>query len=307
MKKLLSGLASALFAVALFVVPTLCVNAAEASDEQTLRDAITAGGDIVLTQDIKITSPIEVFNDVKISSKEGNTYTLDGTGMALSGKNGSILAAHKTLELTNVNLKGAAKYGVQAYNGGSVVLDNVTISDCLWGAMLINGGEITIKSVTMNSNAWGIEFGKGDRVTGTAQLVMDGTMTATNQTEPIVVDASDFVNDKFVIENKEDSANKVVLKDNYLLVQDASGKTVATSKVLDDGLTVSIDGQEEVTKAPEEVEEPVVTTTTASATTTQKAIENPSTSDNLPLYIVLSLAALAGTVVFGMKIKKAMN
>ena len=165
---------------------------------------------------------------------------------------------------------------------------------------------IVINDLVMDSNAWGIEFAKGENVTGDPALVMDGTMYVNNQPDAITVDDTQV--DKFLIENSEASTNKIVLEDNKLLVKDNSGKTVVESKVLANDLVVSIDGQEEVTKEPVETpEEPVVTTTTAAATTTQKAIENPSTSDNLPLYIVLSLAALAGTVVFGMKIKKAMN
>lgn len=307
MKKLLSGLASMLFAVALFVVPSLTVNAAtEVDTEQELRDAIANGGDIVLTSDITIENPIELLKDTTITSSGDNHYTIDGTDMNIVGPNGSILAAHANLTLTNVNLKGAAKYGVQAYGNGNVTLDGVTISNCEWGAVLVNGGQVVINDLVMDSNAWGIEFAKGENVTGDPALVMDGTMYVNNQPDAITVDDTQV--DKFLIENSEASTNKIVLEDNKLLVKDNSGKTVVESKVLANDLVVSIDGQEEVTKEPVETpEEPVVTTTTESATTTQKAIENPSTSDNLPLYIVLSLAALAGIAVFGMKIKKAMN
>lgn len=303
MKKSLKLLAFAF--VAFLFAGVMSVNAATSvKTEEELNAAILNGGSIVLENDIKITKPIELFKDTEISSLNG--YTLDGTGMALNGKNGSILAAHAKLTLDNVNLKGAAKYGVQAYENGDVTLNGVTISNCEWGAVLVNGGQVVINDLVMDSNAWGIEFAKGENVTGDPALVMDGTMYVNNQPDAITVDDTQV--DKFLIENSEASTNKIVLEDNKLLVKDNSGKTIVESKVLANDLVVSIDGQEEVTKEPVETpEEPVVTTTTASATTTQKAIENPSTSDNLPLYIVLSLGALAGTVVFGMKIKKAMN
>ena len=257
--------------------------------EEQLNAAILNGGSIVLENDITITKPIELFKDTEISSLNG--YTLDGTGMSLNGKNGSILAAHAKLTLDNVNLKGAAKYGVQAYENGDVTLNGVTISNCEWGAILVNGGQVVINSLVMDSNAWGIEFAKGENVTGDPALVMDGTIYVNNQPDAITVDETQV--DKFLIENTEASTNKIVLEDNKLLVKDDSGKTVVESKVLANDLVVSIDGTEEVTKAPEvetpekpEITEPVVTTTT------QASEENPNTADNVGLYFVLALMGL---------------
>lgn len=257
--------------------------------EEQLNAAILNGGSIVLENDITITKPIELFKDTEISSLNG--YTLDGTGMSLNGKNGSILAAHAKLTLDNVNLKGAAKYGVQAYENGDVTLNGVTISNCEWGAVLVNGGQVVINSLVMDSNAWGIEFAKGENVTGDPALVMDGTIYVNNQPDAITVDETQV--DKFLIENTEASTNKIVLEDNKLLVKDDSGKTVVESKVLANDLVVSIDGTEEVTKAPEvetpeepEITEPVVTTTT------QASEENPNTADNVGLYAILALVGL---------------
>lgn len=257
--------------------------------EEELNAAILNGGSIVLENDITITKPIELFKDTEISSLNG--YTLDGTGMSLNGKNGSILAAHAKLTLDNVNLKGAAKYGVQAYENGDVTLNGVTISNCEWGAVLVNGGQVVINGLVMDSNAWGIEFAKGENVTGNPALVMDGTIYVNNQPDAITVDETQV--DKFLIENTEASTNKIVLEDNKLLVKDDSGKTVVESKVLANDLVVSINGTEEITKEPEvetpeepEITEPVVTTTT------QASEENPNTADNVGLYFVLALMGL---------------
>lgn len=257
--------------------------------EEELNAAILNGGSIVLENDITITKPIELFKDTEISSLNG--YTLDGTGMSLNGKNGSILAAHAKLTLDNVNLKGAAKYGVQAYENGDVTLNGVTISNCKWGAVLVNGGQVVINGLVMDSNAWGIEFAKGENVTGNPALVMDGTIYVNNQPDAITVDETQV--DKFLIENTEASTNKIVLEDNKLLVKDDSGKTVVESKVLANDLVVSINGTEEITKEPEvetpeepEITEPVVTTTT------QASEENPNTADNVGLYFVLALMGL---------------
>ena len=257
--------------------------------EEELNAAILNGGSIVLENDITITKPIELFKDTEISSLNG--YTLDGTGMSLNGKNGSILAAHAKLTLDNVNLKGAAKYGVQAYENGDVTLNGVTISNCEWGAVLVNGGQVVINGLVMDSNAWGIEFAKGENVTGNPALVMDGTIYVNNQPDAITVDETQV--DKFLIENTEASTNKIVLEDNKLLVKDDFGKTVVESKVLANDLVVSINGTEEITKEPEvetpeepEITEPVVTTTT------QASEENPNTADNVGLYFVLALMGL---------------
>lgn len=288
MKKSLKLLAFAF--VAFLFAGVMSVNAATpVKTEEELTAAIANGGSIVLENDIKITKPIELFKDTEISSL--NSYTLDGTGMTMNGKNGSILAAHAKLTLDNVNLKGAAKYGVQAYENGDVTLNGVTISNCEWGAVLVNGGQVVINDLVMDSNAWGIEFAKGENVTGDPALVMDGTIYVNNQPDAITVDETQV--DKFLIENTEASTNKIVLEDNKLLVKDDSGKTVVESKVLANDLVVSIDGTEEVTKAPEvetpeepEITEPVVTTTT------QASEENPNTADNVGLYFVLALMGL---------------
>ncbi len=299
MRKFLVGLASTMLLAVVALVPALKVNAAEpVTTEEELIAAIANGGDIVLGNDIQITKPIELFKDTEISSLEG--YTLDGTGMELSGKNGSILAAHANLTLDNVNLKGAAKYGVQAYENGNVTLNGVTISNCEWGAVLVNGGQVIINDLVMDSNAWGIEFAKGENVTGDPALVMDGTLSVKNQPDAITVDETQV--DKFSVKNEEASTNKIVLEDNKMLVKDASGKTVVESKVLANDLVVSIDGVEAVTKEPEveTPEEPEVTEPTVT-TTTQAPEKNPNTSDSLPLYLI---GMLAGTLGLGLCVKK---
>lgn len=277
------------FVVFLFAGIVSVSAATSVKTEEELNAAILNGGSIVLENDITITKPIELFKDTEISSLNG--YTLDGTGMSLNGKNGSILAAHAKLTLDNVNLKGAAKYGVQAYENGDVTLNGVTISNCEWGAVLVNGGQVVINGLVMDSNAWGIEFAKGENVTGDPALVMNGTIYVNNQPDAITVDETQV--DKFLIENTEASTNKIVLEDNKLLVKDDSGKTIVESKVLANDLVVSINGTEEITKEPEvetpeepEITEPVVTTTT------QASEENPNTADNVGLYFVLALMGL---------------
>ena len=283
--------------VAFLFAGVMSVSAYDVTDEASLRKALEAKEtNIVLINDIKIAAPVDLLYDVSITSAEGNTYTIDGTGMQRDPQtqNGSILTAHAKLNLANVKLTNANKYGVQAYANGSVVLDNVTIENSGFGALLINGGTVTIKSLTMSNNSYGIEFGVGDYVTTKPALIMDGTLNAKNQVTPIHIDQEEVT--ELVVENTEQSANKISAEDNIVVIKDADNNVVAQSVALKDGITVAVDGKEVVTKAPE-VEEPVVTTSVATTTTTQAVEENPNTADNVGLYVILALVGLGVVVI----------
>lgn len=275
--------------VAFLFAGIMSVNAYDVSDEASLRAALEAKEtNIVLTKDINIKAPVDLLYDVAITSAEGNTYTIDGTGMTRDPitQNGSILTAHAKLTLTNVNLKNANKYGVQAYANGNVELDQVTIENSGFGAVLINGGTVTIKSLTMNNNSYGIEFGVGDYVTTEPALIMDGTLNAINQVTPIHIDQNQV--DELYVENTQTSTDKISVEDNVLVIKDSDDNVIAQSVALKDGISVTVDGEEFVTKAPEEPE----VTTPVVTTTTQKVEENPNTSDNVGLYVILALVGL---------------
>lgn len=282
--------------VAFLFAGIMSVSAYDVSDETSLREALEAKEtNIVLTKDINILAPIDLLYDVTITSAEGNTYTIDGTNMQRDpiSQNGSILTAHANLTLTNVKLANANKYGVQAYANGNVVLENVTIENSGFGAVLINGGTVTIKSLTMNNNSYGIEFGVGDQVATEPALIMDGTIDAENQVTPIHIDQEEVT--ELNVKNTEDSTDKISIQDNVVVIKDANNNVVAQSVALKDGITVTVDGQEVVTKAPEveepEVEIPEVTEPVVN-TTTQAPEENPNTADNVSLYFILALMGL---------------
>lgn len=291
-----------LFMFMALVVPFSGVNAApvEVSDEAELRNAVLEGGDIVLTNDIKVSSPIDLLKDTTITSKEGSTFTIDGEGMTRNPDgNGSILAAHANLTLTNVKIANANKYGVQAYNTGSVVLDGVEISGSGFGAVLINGGTVTINDLTMIDNAYGIEFGIGAQVTETPTLVMDGTLSADSQVDPLYVD-TDQVNENsgMSVQNTINTVQTIDLDETAgtLVIKGEDGATLYTSNELADGTEVEVVTEEAeeptVPETPKDENEPVKTTET---------IENPKTNDSILL--VLGTLAVSGVVAFVAKRK----
>lgn len=290
-----------LFMFVALIVPFNGVKAAavEVTDEASLRAALETGGDIVLANDIKISKPIEVFKDASITSKEGNTFTIDGDGMTRDGNgNGSILASHAKLTLSNVNVARANKYGVQAYNTGSVVLDGVTISECKFGAILINGGTVTIKDLTMENNAYGIEFGIGSNVTEIPTLVMDGTLNATSQVDPLYADTAQ-INEKagIAVENTLNTTQTIDLDETAgtLVIKDNAGSVLYSSNKLAEGTTVDVTTEEP--ENTDETEKPTTTEDPKKENESTENIENPKTNDSILLVVGALVASAAVAVI----------
>lgn len=292
---------SMVVAIALVFVPFMSVNAAEpvkVGTEAELIAALAQEGtvSIVLTGDIDVTQPLYATSEVTI---DGAGFTLDGTNIvpqATDGSNKTIITVQPggELELTNIKLVNAPKYGVQAYNGGAVLLNGVTIQNCNYGAVLINGGIVVIQDLTMikngnfeNGNTGnGIEIGKGTAVTEDPYLVLDGTFTAQDQDTVLWIAENDqLVNDenaKIMFGHTETSEYTLSLENNALVAKDADGTVVASSNAILDEITS--DEVQNETPAP---------------TPTQKPVENPSTNDNIILFASLAVMALGlGTVTF---------
>lgn len=275
-------------------IPFAGVNAATGvANEAELTAALEAGGDIELTSSITVTNPLIVSKDVTI---KGNGNTLTST-IAAGGGNRTIISAlnSATLTLENITLKDSPKYGVQAYEGGKVVLDGVTIQNCSFGAVLINGGTVTVKDLTLEDNKAGIEFGKGLNVTGEPALVMDGTIDTTKQDDALYIDNAQV--DKFVVENTSTTVNKVVLVGDVVAINDADGKQVAASNTLNEGTTVEVDGTEHVA-APIPVDKPTTDTPK------KDEVKNPETADGIALYIALAICGLGALAVGSRKLAK---
>ena len=262
----------------------------QVANEAELVAALANGGEIELTDSITVTSPLSTDKETTI---KGNGHSLTSTIEAGSGNRSIITAlANATLTLENITLENSPKYGVQAYNGGKVILDKVTIQNCAHGAALINGGTLTIKDLTMVDNKAGIEFGVGENVTGEPALIMDGTIDTTAQVDAVYIDNAQVT--KFVVENTETSANKVALDGDVVTINNADGTVVAKSNTIAEGSIVEIDGNE-FTSAPK-VEES--TDNDQPNTDKKEEIKNPETADGIALYIVMAIAGI-GAMAYG--------
>ena len=287
-----------LFVCAFVVVPFTNVsaeNAKEVSTYEELVAALNTGGEVTLKNNIEVTGPIITNQDITLN---GAGFELKATYTGTSGNQTIITSGSGTLTLMNIKLIDSPKYGVQAYNGGNVILDDVTINNNSekYGAVLINGGTVTVKSLTMANNSYGIEFAAGVNVTGTPALIMDGEIKG-NQNDPIYVDVDQVK--ALNVTNTETSKQKVSLKDNTIVLTDGE-KVIATSNILPNGTVVEVDG----TKV--EAAEPVVTPENPDTdkdntqTTTKDEIKNPNTSDNI-LFIIGALAVSAAGIIISKK------
>ncbi len=287
-----------LFVCAFMVVPFMGVNAeTTVNTYDELVAALKNGGEIVLGQSIDVTGPLSTDKDVTLN---GNGNTLNAVYTGTSGNQTIITSTAGTLTLQNISLTNSPKYGVQAYNGGNVVLDGVTISNHTdkFGAVNINGGTVTIKDLTMTDNLYGIEFAAGLNVTGTPALIMDGVIKG-NQKDVLYVDIDQITADKTIsVENTENSTQKISLKDNTIVLMEGD-KVLATSNELATGTTVDVDGEklqaEEPAKEPTTPEEPKDENNDV-----KDEVENPKTSDG----IMITVAALAVSAVIVVIAKK---
>ena len=249
----------ALFTVVLVASLLLFTNVSKAATKEVgteadLRSALADSSvtEITLTDDITMNAPIEVNHTVTING--GDHHDLIGSAewntkvenKELTG-NQTILSSNAgTLTLQNIGISKSPKYGVQAYNG-SVVLSNVSISDCGYGGVLVNGGTVTVKYLYLGYNGAeannGIEIDQGTS-TGTPKLVMDGSIT-TSQSENVVRTADNANLKSFIVENTEDSSYKVVIADRQLTLKNSLNQVVSQSAITD-GVTADVDQDSDI-------------------------------------------------------------
>ena len=183
-----------LFFIALLIAVVLSPNFSNAAttrqvnDEEELRQAITdsQSGDVIeLSNNIVLTSPIEITGKELTINGNGNTVTRAAEGWNAAGDNGSLITVGGTgskLTLRNLTLAGAQKYGAQTYNGAYLILDGVTVDNNGFGGILVNAGTLEVRSVNLKRNGQqsnnGIEIAKGNSVsTGDNKptVIMNGT------------------------------------------------------------------------------------------------------------------------------------
>lgn len=220
--------------VTCLLIPNVSKATTPINSEETLRQAISSansGETIILSDNITVTGPIVIDKDLTI---DGAGYTITGADewTSISG-NQTMFAAQLSgakLTLKNINLKNGPKYGVQSYNGASVVLNNVSITGFNYAGILVNGGTLEIIDVNLGNNGTtsnkGIELDRGQDVAVSPSLVMNGSLSSTSKDNIIyVAENAGNIN----IENKTSTSNKVVAAGNQIVLTDANNNVLSVS------------------------------------------------------------------------------
>lgn len=292
-----------------FFMPIVNTNAKESvkvANKEELKEAVlsASNGDVIeLTDNIKLDSQDD---SIAVSGKE---ITIDGAGFTITGwrddeiekpsGNQSIIVALQTgavVHLKNVKLVDSQKYGVQAYDGGYIDLDNVEINNCRYGAVLVNAGTVEIINLKLGSNGEsannGIEVSKSVNITNpdsVPSIVMNGTITSALKDS--VIRFADDDNDAttgFIIENKETSVDKILVHDKTVVIADKNNEIKFVSNELKEGTEIKGDDY-----VPNDSENNNTTPEVPAGE------DNPETSDALLLIIItLITASVVGGFTF---------
>ena len=233
----------------LLIIPNLSNAATPVTDETSLNEAVSSadsGATITLQNDITVTKPIVIQKELTIDGN-GHNVVADNSWTSTSGNQTMFTAqfAEGKLTLKNINLKNGPKYGVQSYDGATVILDNVSISGFKYGGVLANGGTVEVRGLHLGYNGTGanngIEIDKGASATNNPTLVMNGTLITDTNENAIRVAENGHLTD-FTITNTSNTTNKVVLSGNKVVLTDKDNNVIAESTV-PDKVTPSVDIQ----------------------------------------------------------------
>ncbi len=236
----------AILAVMLFI-PNCTKAATPVTDEASLLSAISSVGDgetITLQNNITVTAPIVIQKQITI---DGNGYTITGSSdwTSTSGNQTMFTAQFSAGKLTlkNINLQNGPKYGVQSYDGATVILNNVSITGFKYGGVLANGGNIEVIDLHLGYNGTGanngIELGKGAAATNNPTLTMNGVLTS-DSTENVVRVAENDSLTEFTVTNTPNTTNKVAITEDSIVLTDQYNNVIAESAV-PDKVTVNAD------------------------------------------------------------------
>ena len=241
-KKIKIMLILTLTMLALFCIPYVS-NAATtetATDEESLNTAIQNvddGGTVEIQNNITVTKPIVVQKKLTI---DGNGYTISGsTDWTSTSGNQTMFTAQfaaGNLTLKDINLSNGPKYGVQSYDGATVILNNVSITGFRYGGVLVNGGNVEIIDLHLGYNGTdannGIEIDKGASATNNPTLTMNGTLTS-DYTENVVRAAENGYLTEFTVTNTENTTNKVVIAGDKVVLTDENNNVISESSIPD--------------------------------------------------------------------------
>ena len=230
----------ALIMLALLCIPSIS-KAAEtetATDESTLISAIQNvddGGTVEIQNNITVTQPIVIQKELTI---DGNGYTIAGsTDWTSTSGNQTMFTAQFAagkLTLKDIDLNNGPKYGVQSYDGATVILNNVSITGFRYGGVLANGGYVEVIDLHLGYNGTGsnngIEIDKGPSATNNPTLVMNGTLTS-DSTENIVRPATNGNLTEFTVTNTDSTTNKVVIAGDKVVFTDENNNVISESAI----------------------------------------------------------------------------
>ena len=207
-----------------------------ATDEATLRRAIENvddGETVEIQNNITVTGPIVIQKQLTI---DGNGYTIAGsTDWTSTSGNQTMFTAQFAagkLTLKDIDLNNGPKYGVQSYDGATVILDNVSITGFRYGGVLANGGNVEVRDLHLGTNGTGanngIEIDKGAAATNNPSLIMNGTLTS-DSAENVVRPAENGHLTDFTITNTENTTNKVVIAEDKVVLTDKNNNVISES------------------------------------------------------------------------------
>ena len=231
-----------LIVLALFGIPNF-TNAAStetATDESTLKSAIENvddGGTVEIQNNITVTGPIVIQKKLTI---DGNGYTISGsTDWTSTSGNQTMFTAQFSagqLTLKDIDLNNGPKYGVQSYDGATVILNNVSITGFRYGGVLANGGTVEVIDLHLGFNGTnannGIEIDKGASATNNPTLVMSGSLSSESGENVVRVADNGYLTD-FTITNTEDTENKVVISGDKVVLTDSNDNVISETTVPD--------------------------------------------------------------------------
>ncbi len=265
-----------------------------ANDETSLTTALSeavTGDTVEITEDISLKTPLGITDKNITIDGKGHTITKDAE-WANVGSNGTFISvgAGAKVTLSNIKVKDSAKYGVQAYNGGYVILDNVTINNCGFGAVLVNAGTVEVKNLILgrngNPNNNGIEIAKGSGTdeANVPTVVMNGKLTSSETENVVYVAENNPSLEKFEVENAKGTDDKILISGNTVVITDKEGKILYKSNEIDN---VDVAGEKYTEPKKEE----------------PKKDNTPKTGleDNLVLPVVVMTLLVACVVVIAKK------
>ena len=231
------------------VIPNFSNAQTPVTDEESLNNAISSadvGATVTLQSNITVTKPIVIAKEMTI---DGNGYTITGSSSwtSTSGNQTMFTAQFSAAKLTlkNINLQNGPKYGVQSYDGATVILDNVSITGFKYGAVLANGGNVEVRNLHLGYNGTttnnGIEIDKGAAATNNPSLVMNGVLTS-DTNENVVRAAENGHLTEFTITNTPNTTNKVAVTGDKVVLTDAADNVISET-ALPEKATPNTDSQ----------------------------------------------------------------